>query len=113
MNLQFNTLIEFKENAFPLFDCAIDAIEIEAIHEEDNYCTPIRELDDPREIHYWSVYAHRENGGVICLADCKDNATANQLAALFSELMVRAKQDSPFLTAKEMPDHLGSFSIDN
>jgi len=107
---EFNTLIQF--NSMPVLDCQIDNIEVEAIHDDGENAQRTAQNGSELEIHYWSVYAHRVDGGVICLADCKNKEAAIQLYQLLIEIMLKGRKDSEFIN-KADKDHLGSFSVNH
>lgn len=57
-----------------------DGLEIHPVREEmdeqGGYC----EQCEPEEAHFWSVYAHLEEGGVDCLEDFPTEAEARRYA---------------------------------
>lgn len=57
---------------------AWDAVEVWPVREEDGACETCEEGEE----HFWSVYVHRVEGGVSCVADLPDKAAAYALAEL-------------------------------
>jgi len=77
-----------------------DAIEIEAVNEENNSCEVVQ--DDETEIHFYSVYLHNIDGGVSCIADCTSKTQAQVLATLL-EKAVKNYTDNGYLNNLNTP----------
>jgi hypothetical protein len=76
LDIDYNTAITIPQ-AVPF-----DGIEIHPVlsHKEGNLIC--FEVCEPDKAENWSVYLHQTEGGLSCIADCKDQPTAIQLAYL-------------------------------
>lgn len=61
------------------FDEPWDNIEIERCREDKDSTYPIHDENDVEPNDFYSVYAHRVEGGVMCIADVPNEETATQL----------------------------------
>lgn len=53
----------------------------------------VDEVDNPETADFWSVYLHRKEGGVECIADLRTKKEAEELAELLSTLRGWSRQE--------------------
>lgn len=69
-----------------------DNIEYEAINEDqDGHCEPV--YDSNAEIHFWSVYLHDVEGGVMCIGDLPSEAEALEFMDLLKKVALNFKNN--------------------
>lgn len=80
-----------------------DNIEIQKIKQEGDECYPLAPDSDIQE-NYWSVYLHRIEGGVNCIADVPTYEHAIALAKLIENAVKSFRQNVKFLHDIDAPN---------